>query len=48
MSLENIISKYLLNKTDQLELDQLKAWQAEAQDNVQALEEIQQIFSLDM
>lgn len=48
MSLENIISKYLLNKTDQLELEQLKAWQAEAQDNVQALQDMQQIFSLDM
>lgn len=48
MSLENIISKYLLNKTDQQELDQLKAWQAEAQDNVQALEDMQQIFALDM
>ncbi|MEJ6806425.1 MAG: hypothetical protein QNK64_00005, partial [Saprospiraceae bacterium] len=48
MSLENIISKYLLNTADQLELDQLKAWQAEARDNVQALEEIQQMFSLDM
>ena len=48
MSLENIISKNLLNKTDKLELEQLNAWQAEAQDNVQALEEMQQIFSLDM
>ena len=48
MSLENIISKYLLNKTDQLELDQLKAWQAEGQDNVRALEDMQKIFSLDM
>jgi len=48
MSLENIISKYLLNKADQLELDQLRVWQAEAHDNVQALKEIQQIFSLDM
>ncbi len=48
MSLENIISKYLLNKTDHLELEQLKAWQAEAQDNVQALEDMQKIFSLDM
>ena len=48
MSLENIISKYLLNKTDQEELEQLKAWQAEAQDNVQALSEMQKIFALDM
>ena len=48
MSLENIISKFLLNKTDQLELDQLKAWQAEGQDNVRALEDMQKIFSLDM
>jgi len=48
MSLENIISKYLLNKSDQQELEQLKAWQAEAQDNVAALEEMQQIFTLDM
>ena len=48
MSLENIISKYLLNKADQLELEQLRVWQAEAHDNVQALKEIQQIFSLDM
>lgn len=48
MSLENIISRYLLNKTDQNELDQLKAWQAEAQDNVSALQDMQKIFSLDM
>lgn len=48
MSLENIISKYLLNKTDQDELEQLKAWQAEAQDNVKALSEMQSIFALDM
>lgn len=48
MSLENIISKYLLNKTDQQELEQLKAWKAEAQDNVQALEDMQKIFALDM
>ncbi len=48
MSLENIISKFLLNKTDQQELEQLQAWQAEAQDNVQALQEMQKIFALDM
>lgn len=48
MSLENIISKYLLNRTDQNELVQLKAWQAEAKENVRALEEMQEIFALDM
>lgn len=48
MKLENIISKYFLNQADEQELDQLKAWQDEASDNIKALKDMHSIFNLDM
>lgn len=48
MSINNIISKFLMNKTDQHELAQLQEWQSEARENIEALKDMQKIFALDM
>lgn len=47
-NLDQIIAKFLLNKSDQEELDQLHEWKKEAEENAKALQEMQALYSLDM
>lgn len=48
MNLDQILARFLLNKSDQEELDQLHAWKNEAEENVLALQEMQKLYDIDM